>query len=144
MKKILVSIVAVLISGVAMLSPVVFSNTGVFAEEKCVLTNTLGNDKCDADGNKGQGDFNCSCDDGQGGAVKETLKLVLNIMTVGIGILAVLGVTIVGIQYLTAGGNEEQVRKSKRRLLEIVIGVVAYVLIYALLNFLIPDFNPNF
>ena len=63
-------------------------------------------------------------------------------MTVGIGILATIGVVVSGIQYITAGGNEERTRKSKRRIFEIVIGVAAYVLIFAVLNWLIPDFKP--
>ena len=74
--------------------------------------------------------------DGEG--IMCVLKIALDILTVGIGILGVLGIVIVGIQYLTAGGNEEQTRKAKRRMFEIVIGLVAYVLLYALLNWLLP------
>ena len=84
----------------------------------------------------------CSCDDGSGSEIMRILNLVVSIMTIGIGILGVVGITVVGIQYLTAGGSEEQTRKAKRRLFEIVIGLVAYVLIYALLSWLIPDFHP--
>lgn len=138
MKKIIISIIAMLISGAVIMTPV-FAAAG-----ECVKTGIVANSTCNDSGeevDRDENNLNCLCDDGQGGAIKYVLKLVLDIMTVGIGILAILGVTIVGIQYLTAGGNEEQVRKSKRRLLEIVIGIVAYVLIYALLGFLIPDFN---
>ena len=62
-------------------------------------------------------------------------------MTIGVGILGVLGITIVGIQYLTAGGNEEKTRKAKRRLFEIVLGLAVYVAIYAILQWLLPGFN---
>lgn len=82
----------------------------------------------------------CECGNGEG--VRSILSFIVNMMTMGIGILGVLGITIVGIQYLTAGGNEEKTRKAKRRMFEIVIGLVTYVLIYALLNFLVPDFSP--
>ena len=81
------------------------------------------------------------CDCGHGESVIAILNLVVNIMTVGIGILGVVGITIVGIQYLTAGGNEEKTRKAKRRMLEIVIGLMAYVLIYALVKWLMPHFG---
>lgn len=64
------------------------------------------------------------------------VSLVVDIMSVGIGILGVIGISVVGIQYLTAGGSEEKVRKSKRRMFEIVIGLVAYALMYAILKFL--------
>ncbi|MBQ6375332.1 hypothetical protein IJJ37_00105 [Candidatus Saccharibacteria bacterium] len=73
---------------------------------------------------------------------QDILKLVVEIMTIGIGIVGAIGITIAGIQYITAGGNEEQTRKAKRRIFEIVIGLFAYVLIYAALTFLIPDFQP--
>ena len=89
----------------------------------------------------------CDCPDengqkGKGGAIMSILKLVVEILTVSIGALATVGLGISGIQYLTAGGNEEQTRKAKRRILEIVLGLVAYVLAYAFLNFIIPDFKP--
>lgn len=73
--------------------------------------------------------------------MEDLLKLVVRIMTVGIGILAAIGIAVSGIQYLTAGGNEEKTRKAKRRIFEIVIGLAAYALIYAALRFLLPDFN---
>ena len=69
------------------------------------------------------------------------VKLVANIMTVVIGIAGVIGIVVVGIQYLTAGGNEEQTRKAKRRLFEIIIGVAVYALAYGLLSWLLPGFN---
>ena len=67
--------------------------------------------------------------------------MVVNIMSVGIGILAVIGISVSGIQYLTAGGNEEKTRKAKRRIFEIIIGIAIYVLIFALLQWLLPGFN---
>ena len=70
------------------------------------------------------------------------LGLIIDILVIGIPILGIIGITIVGIQYLTAGGNEEQTRKSKRRIFEIVIGFAAFFLIIAFLDFLLPGFEP--
>ena len=67
-------------------------------------------------------------------------KTVANVLTAGVGILGVIGISIVGVQYLTAGGNEEKTRKAKRRLFEIIIGLAVYAVIYALLQFLLPSF----
>ena len=78
--------------------------------------------------------------DNDGSGIKCILNTVVDIMTVGVGILGVLGIIIVGIQYLTAADNEAQTTKAKRRLFEIVIGLVAYVLIYAILKWLLPNF----
>lgn len=69
------------------------------------------------------------------------LRLVVDIMSIGIGILGVIGITVVGIQYLTAGGDEGKTRKAKQRMFEIVIGLVAYVVIYAALRWLLPSFQ---
>lgn len=66
------------------------------------------------------------------------LNLVIKILTIGMGVLAVMGIMLVGMQYLTSGNNEEKLRKSKRRLVELVIGVVIYVLSGVLVQWLIP------
>ena len=44
-------------------------------------------------------------DDGSACGVFTILNTVVDIMSIGIGILAIIGITIVGIKYLTAGGN---------------------------------------
>lgn len=122
-KKILLSITVVFVGGFLTVVP-------VFADcpENCVPTAILGEN-------------GCKCDDGKGSSIVDILKLVVDIMTIGIGILGVIGISITGIQYLTAGGSEEKTRKAKRRMFEIVIGLVAYVLIYAILSWLLPSFS---
>ena len=120
MKKILAGLMALVLSFSAMAAPVMAEGDN----DKGVPTAIL--DTC------GRADDGIAC----------ILNLVVNIMTIGIGVLGVLGITIVGVQYLTAGDNEEKTRKAKRRMFEIVIGLVAYVAVYALLSWLIPDFNP--
>ena len=67
------------------------------------------------------------------------LKLGVNILSVGVGILGVIGISVSGVQYLTAGGSEEKTRKAKRRLFEIVIGLAAYAVMYFLLAWLLPS-----
>ena len=80
---------------------------------------------------------------GDGGGIICVVQLVVDILTALVGVLGVLGIIIVGIQYLTAAGNEEQARKAKRRLFEIILGLVLYVLLYSLLRWLLPNFNPK-
>lgn len=87
---------------------------------------------------------NCDqANDGQGGGIKCVILLVVDVLAVLVGIVGVIGIVIVGIQYLTAGGNEEQTRKAKRRLIEIIVGVLVYVIIYALLKWLLPGFDTS-
>ncbi|RYC74629.1 hypothetical protein [Candidatus Nanosyncoccus alces] len=120
MKKIL-SIIAALVLGVS-----VVASTPVMAEDSKASVSIL---------------ESCATDNGKGSSIFCVLNFVVDIMTIGIGILGVIGITIVGIQYLTAGGSEEKTRKAKRRMFEIVIGLVAYVLIYAALKWLLPTFG---
>lgn len=82
-------------------------------------------------------------DDGKGCGVYTILNLVVDILSIGIGIVAVIGIMVAGIQYLTAKSNEEQVRKAKRRIFEIVLGIVAYVLLYAGIQWLLPGGKLN-
>ena len=75
--------------------------------------------------------------------IQEVILLVVDILSILIGIVGVIGIVYMGIQYMTAGGNEEKTRKAKRRLFEIVIGLAAYAAGYALLKWLLPNFNPG-
>ena len=68
----------------------------------------------------------------------EVANLIIEIMTYGIGVLGAIGITVVGIMYLTAKGNEAQTAKAKKRMREIVIGLVAYAMIWAVMNWLMP------
>ncbi len=128
MKKILVGIIAIIISAVFVVS------TPVFAEcpPGTVPVSILGNEDNTVTGSNGE---KCLQDD-KGSSVTYILNLIVDIMTIGIGILGVVGISIVGIQYLTAGGSEEKTRKAKRRLFEIIIGLAAYAVFYAILTWL--------
>lgn len=145
MKKIFTAIIMLVLGGFIVATPIVASNSAL-AVGGCVKTAVLGGTKCEED-DKGKlvesasGSINCSCDNGGGSSIVDVLMLVINIMSIIIGILAAIGIAVTGIQYLTAGGNEEKTRKAKRRLFEIVIGVAAYVLLYVFLNWLIPSFS---
>lgn len=101
----------------------VFMPLNVFADDKCgdgVQTVILGNGGCYNNNN----------------GVMDILGLVADIMVGVVGVLAVIGFVVVGIQYMTAGGNEAQMTKAKRRILEIVLGLVLFGCMYGLLKWL--------
>lgn len=75
--------------------------------------------------------------------VDDILKWIVNFLLYGLGAVAVIGVVIAGIMYLTARDNEQQVAKAKKRLLEISIGLVAWAMLFTLLQWLIPGFDPK-
>ena len=82
-------------------------------------------------------------DDGKGCGVYMVLNLILDILSIGIGIVAVVGIMITGIRYLTARGNEQNATKARQRFFQVIIGLVAYVMLYSAINFLLPGGKLN-
>jgi len=76
--------------------------------------------------------------DGKDTDIEGILKLVLSILVYGIGVAAVVGVVVAGIMYLTARDSEAQVAAAKKRLYEVVLGLILWVAMWSLLNWLIP------
>lgn len=66
------------------------------------------------------------------------IVLVINIMTVGIGLIAVAAIVYAGFLYTTAQGSSEQTKKAKEMILNTVIGLVLFGLMWAFLQYLIP------
>ena len=133
MKKLIQKILPVFVTflmGIGLVAPAVITESAYAADDTnkataAILTGCAG------------------AENGHGEGIKCIVLLVADILSVLIGTVGVIGIVVVGIQYLTAGGNEEQTRKAKRRLFEIVIGIIAYVLVYALLKWLLPNFSPT-
>ncbi len=63
---------------------------------------------------------------------------VMRILTAGVGIAAIGAIIYAGILYSSAGGSSEQVSKSKGIITNTVIGIVAYALMFVVLQWLIP------
>lgn len=77
-------------------------------------------------------------EEGEGGVIFGLLKWVLGIMTAGVGIAAVGGIGYGAFLYTTAENKPEQTKKAIGIITNVVIGIVAYALMYVFLNFLIP------
>ncbi len=80
--------------------------------------------------------INCSA--GTDNAIWSLLIIVLNILTGGVGIAAVGGIVYASILYASAADNASQVTKAKDMIRDIVIGIIAYALMYSLLQYLVP------
>ena len=74
------------------------------------------------------------------GGITGVLAIALDMLTYGLAAAGVIGIVISGIQYMTASGDPAQMTKAKRRLIEVIIGLVAYGLVYVFLKFWIPNF----
>lgn len=81
--------------------------------------------------------------DDKGSGIKRLLSLVVTVLLYGIGVAAVIGVVWAGILYLTARDNEAQMAKAKTRLLEVAVGLIAWAMLFTLLQWLIPGFTED-
>ena len=79
------------------------------------------------------------CGDNGSGNIVHVLALILDIFTVGVGILAVIGISWCGLQYLTAGGDTNKTTKAKRRMYETAIGVGCYLILFGATKWLLPN-----
>lgn len=80
----------------------------------------------------------CTEVDQDGEWIFRILNIILTVLTYGVGIAGTLGIVISGIQYLTARDNEAQMTKAKSRLINIVIGLAAYAVMWGFLEWIIP------
>ena len=53
-------------------------------------------------------------------------------------VAAVISIIIAAIQYSSAGDNPSTVSKAKDRIFQTVIGILAYIFLFAFINFLVP------
>lgn len=87
--------------------------------------------------------FRCVEVDEEGSGIKQLLSLIVTVLLYGIGAAAVVGVVWAGILYLTARDNEAQVAKAKTRLIEVAIGLIAWAMLFTILQWLIPNFTED-
>lgn len=70
--------------------------------------------------------------------VEEYLNPIVYVLTALVGITAVISIVFAGIQYSSSADDPGTVTKAKQRIFNVVLGLVAYIFLLALLNYLIP------
>lgn len=66
------------------------------------------------------------------------LRMAIRILTGLVAVLAVVSIVYAGVQYASAGDSPEKVKAAKDRITQTVIGVLLYIFMFAILEFLIP------
>jgi hypothetical protein len=70
--------------------------------------------------------------------VKSYLDKFVLLLSTLIGVTVVLSLIVAGIQYSSSGGDPQKVTAAKSRITKTITALVAYVFLFALLQFLIP------
>ena len=79
------------------------------------------------------------CGDPQhGGVIVAYLKIFLQFLSSGVGIVIVLMLVIAGIQYITSTGDPALVKAAKQRIINAITALVLFVLSFAILSFIVP------
>ena len=63
---------------------------------------------------------------------------IMRFLTALVGILVVAGITVGGIVYSTGSGNPAKTQKGVTIIVNSILGLVTYALMFAIINFLIP------
>jgi Flp pilus assembly protein TadG len=85
------------------------------------------------------------CSDGNGGVTTKQCDLVdayLNpaivLLSGLVGVVVVISLILGGIQYSTSGGDPQKVSAAKNRITKTIVAFVAYIFLFAFVQFLIP------
>lgn len=117
---------------------VLFAPVLTHADEKpCVQNKSKGVYCCG--GTQTSIDFNCAASDKPGSNTLTSLALTaVNFLAAGVGIAVVGGIVFGGIRYATANGNASQAQQGVTYIVNSVIGLLLFVFMYAIINFLVP------
>jgi hypothetical protein len=111
------------------------TSTGdISVEDTSNNTNTVALNKCNGNNGKGGDLQDCISKN----PLINTFNSLINFVAIGVGVIVIIMVIIGGIQYTTAGGNPQAVSAAKKKILNAVIALVAFLLLYSFMQWLVP------
>ncbi|HEY5267595.1 MAG TPA: hypothetical protein VII94_00470 [Candidatus Saccharimonadales bacterium] len=78
-----------------------------------------------------------SCGTAAGTTVNNTIKLVLNLFSAIVGIIAVIMIIIGGVKYITSGGSSEKTSSAKDTILFAIVGLIVVALAQVIVQFVL-------
>jgi Type IV secretion system pilin len=85
-----------------------------------------------------QGNAKACLEEGATSSVMSIIILGINFLAAAVGLIAVIMLIIAGIQYTTSNGNPQAVQAAKTKIINILIGLISFFLLYAFMQWLIP------
>ena len=85
-------------------------------------------------------DFGCQGDEAPEGtgAIQDFVYAIIRFLSIGVGLVLVASIIYAGIMYSSSEGNPEATQAAKKRVQNAVIGLVFYMFIFALVQYLVP------
>jgi hypothetical protein len=79
-----------------------------------------------------------SCDTGVGGpSVESTIGTIINLLSLIVGVVAVIMIIIGGLKYITSAGDSNNVSSAKNTILYAIIGLVVVALAQVIVRFVL-------
>jgi Type IV secretion system pilin len=78
-----------------------------------------------------------SCDSNGGATVNELIHKVINILSLLVGVVAVIMIIVGGLRYITSGGNDTSVTGAKNTILYAVVGLVIVAVAQIIVHFVL-------
>ena len=105
-----------------------FDDSGAKKVEKIKRNTEADSSDCSDDGNP-----STLC-----GLFENYISPAVKFLSVGVGVVVTIMIIIGGIQYSTAGGDPQATAAAKKKISNAILALVAYSLIFALLEFIVP------
>ena len=80
-------------------------------------------------------DFGC---EGEGGSIQDLAYAFIRFLSIGVGLVLAASIIYAGIQYTASQGNPEKTSEAKNRIYNAIIALVFYLLIFAIIQYLVP------
>lgn len=80
----------------------------------------------------------CEAGDACENFVTKYINPFITLLTISIGVVAAISIVVAGIQYASAGSDPGKVQKAKHRIGQTLLGLLAYLFLFALLNYFVP------
>lgn len=129
---------AVFAIGVMSLSPLTAQAKDLEGNEPTVPQRTTSGVDCTDDGNCAKKTSFSFCGRTTSVGISCLFTTILNFMSITVGIAVVGGVTAGGIMYSASGGNPGRKAQGTKIIGNSIIGLVIYLLLWAIVQFLIP------
>jgi hypothetical protein len=83
-------------------------------------------------------DPSSKCDNDDCDFIKKFINPAINTLSACFGVIAVISIIIGGINYSTSEGDPQKTSRAKNRIFNTIIAVIAYMFLYAFIQFLVP------
>ncbi len=107
----------------------------LFASPALVLADAQSDIQCGV--NAAAGVNGCTPDSGATGNINSTIKTIINLLSVLVGIVAVVMIVVAGFKYITSAGDSNKVSSAKSTLLYAIIGLVLVALAQIIVKFVL-------